>query len=520
MFATGGDLEGDDTQYGSQAGIGTLYVSDGGLVEIHNAGGVAPNNTTTALVLAIGRFGTVQLGGQLGGGTIQVGSVIGGTQNQGTSDAVQVINDGLIKGTGRINTGVFRNRYLGTVRVDAGQSLVIEATAELRGTTPLDPLTNYGMIQVLGTSQGQAQLEFVRGPSDPENGNIVSPFLNLPLGTADTPPPPQPAFTGGQISAQFANLRFGSGLQNQSMLAFTAGTNNITGRVVSVGLDTIDPSGDDADAGDTAQVLVSGAGTTAVFHDDLSFSNGADLNLVDGGKVVVLNQHSFTMAGNLAIELSYSHPSLITVAGDVGIGPGASNNDLSISLASDVLHTIQHGDAFQIISFTGDIAGVDVTVPTSPIIDYAMAPLFTDIDVSPDVFALHNLVPQVQFEDQGVYVVFLDPTMVGPGAGAIAPDFNGDGVIDLADFAIWQMHVGQMSGASVLDGDTDGDGDVDGADFLMWQRNVGRPMPWTGSGSGSGSGSSLASVPEPASLLMLACGGSLAIAVGRRRSKR
>jgi Dockerin type I domain/PEP-CTERM motif len=110
--------------------------------------------------------------------------------------------------------------------------------------------------------------------------------------------------------------------------------------------------------------------------------------------------------------------------------------------------------------------------------------------------------------------------MVGPGAGAIAPDFNGDGVVDLADFAIWQMHVGQMSGASVLDGDTDGDGDVDGVDFLMWQRNVGRPMPWTGSGSGSGSGSSLASVPEPASLMMLAFGGTLAIAFGRRRSER
>jgi T5SS/PEP-CTERM-associated repeat protein len=518
VFATGGDLEGDDTHYGSQAGIGNLYVNDGGLMEIHNAIGVPPTDTTTALVLAIGQFGTVRLAG----GTIQVGSVVGGSQNQGTSDAVQVINDGLITGTGRINTGVFRNRYFGTVRVDAGQSLVIDSNSELRtvgGATPLQPLTNFGMIQVLGTSQAQAQLEFVRGRSDPRNGNILSPFLNLPLGTADTPPPPQPAFTGGQISAQFANLRFGSGLQNQSMLAFTAGTNNITGRVVTLDLSTIDPSADDADAGDTAQVLVSGPGTTAVFHDDLAFAPLGELNLIDGGKVVVLNQHSFTMAGNLSIELSFSHPSLITVGGDVGIGPGTGNNDLSLSLANDVLSTIKHGDAFQIIAHTGDIGGVNLTIPTSPIIDYTMAPLFTDIDVSPDVFALHNLVAQVQFAPQGVYVVFLDPTMVGPGAGAIAPDFNGDGVVDLADFAIWQMHVGQMSGASVLDGDTDGDGDVDGVDFLMWQRNVGRPMPWTGSGSGSGSGSSLANVPEPASLMMLAFGGSLAIAFGRRRSK-
>jgi hypothetical protein len=301
------------------------------------------------------------------------------------------------------------------------------------------------------------------------------------------------------------------------MLAFTAGTNNVFGRVVSIDIAPINPSGDTDDTrNDTAQVLVSGPGTTAVFHDDLSFGAGADLNLVDGGKVVVLNQHSFTMAGNLGIELSYAHPSLITVAGDVGIGPGVVNNDLNISLGSDVLHTLKHGDAFEIIAFTGDIGNVDVTVPTNPIINYAAAPLFTDISFSP-VVPLNGLVPQIQFANQGVYVVFLNPALVGPGSGAVAPDFNGDGVVDLADFAIWQLHVGQMTGASVLDGDADGDGDVDGNDFLKWQRNVGRPMPWTGSGAGSGS--SVASVPEPASLMLLACG-SLAVAFGRRRSNR
>jgi hypothetical protein len=271
------------------------------------------------------------------------------------------------------------------------------------------------------------------------------------------------------------------------------------------------------DFGDTAQVLVSGPGTTAVFHDDLAFSPGADLNVVDGGKVVVLNQHSFVMAGNLNIELSYSHPSLITVAGDVGIGPGTSNNDLSLTLASDALASLKNGDAFQIISYTGDIGNVNVTNPANPIIDFANAPLFTDIDVSPDVLALHNLVAQVEFANQGVYVIFKDPSMVGPGAGAIAPDFNGDGVVDLADFAIWQAHVGIMSGASVLDGDADGDGDVDGLDFLKWQRNVGKPMPWTGAGAGSGS--SLAAVPEPASLALVLSAGSLALAFCGRRKR-
>lgn len=521
VLTTGGDLEGDDTQYGSESGRGTLYVNDGGLVQVNYAanavtgGGSDPN-----LFLAIGRFGVVQLAG----GTIQIGAPLGGAQNQATSNKVQVINDGLIAGSGRINTGTFRNRYHGIVRVDPGQSLVIDSSSEFTtggGATPVEPLVNYGMIQVIGNSQAQAQLEFVRSPTETQGSNQVRPFVNLPLGDATTPPPTPPAFVGGQISAQYANLRFGSGLENHSMLAFTAGTNNITGRVVSVGLDPINPSGDPDDTnGDTAQVLVSGTGTTAVFHDDLAFDAGADLNLVNGGKVVVLNQHSFVMAGNLSVELSYAHPSLITVGGDVGIGPaGGGNNDLNISLASDALQTLKHGDAFEIIAFTGDIAGVNTTIPNSPTIDYALAPLFTDIDVSPDVFALHNLVPQVQFAAQGVYVTFLDPSMVGPGSGAIAPDFNGDGVIDSADFAIWKAHVGTLSGASVLDGDADGDGDVDGLDFLKWQRNVGKPMPWNGAGAGSGS-STAATVPEPASLALLACGGFAAVALRRRRAAR
>jgi T5SS/PEP-CTERM-associated repeat protein len=524
VLTTGGDLEWDNTVYGSQAGRGTLYVNDSGLVVVRNANGVnaGGGNTAPSLLMVVGRFGTVQLAG----GTIQIGSAVGssgGQQNLPTPDTVQVINDGLITGTGRINTGVFRNRYLGVVRVDPGQSLVIDSASEFStagGATPAEPLTNYGKIEALGNSQMQAQLEFVRAPADATNP--VRPFINLPLGNDTTPPPAQPAFVGGQISAQYANLRFGSGLENHSMVAFTAGTNNVFGRVVSVGTDPINPSGDMDDTnGDTAQVLVSGPGTTAVFHDDLSFALGADLNLVDGGKVVVLNQHSFTMAGNLSIELSYAHPSLITVGGDIGLGPGTANNDLNISFDSDVLRTLKHGDSFEIIAYTGDAGGVDVTNPNSPIVDYTVAPSFTDIDVSPaSALALRNLFPVVEFASQGVYVTFLDPTMVGPGSGAVAPDFNGDGVVDLADFAIWQAHVGQMSGASVLTGDADGDGDVDGADFLKWQRNVGKSMPWTGAGAGSGSSSDLANVPEPASLMLFACGGSLALALNRRRSKR
>jgi hypothetical protein len=55
-------------------------------------------------------------------------------------------------------------------------------------------------------------------------------------------------------------------------------------------------------------------------------------------------------------------------------------------------------------------------------------------------------------------------------------DFNGNGVVNAADLAIWRTNVG-MTSAHFTDGDADRDGDVDGRDFLVWQRNLGAVAP-------------------------------------------
>ena len=505
------DLEGDNSQYNSEFGQGALYVQAGGLVNVHSALGVT-DPSQNDLLLAIGRFGRVEMSG----GLISVGTVDGENQ-QSRGENNQVVNDGVIAGTGRIETGIFRNRYLGQVRVGPGDDLVINASARFTDPLPgpgagpgskLVPLSNYGLIEVIGTADMPAQLEFERAADAPQNP--VQPFLNLPLAMQPTPP----AFEGGLISAQHAILRFGSGLRNQGLMAFTAGTNVVSGKVMNIAADSISP--DDADVGDSTAILVSGPGTQVVFEDDLGSGVGADINLVNGGNIVVLDQHSFANAGNIGIELSYAHPSLITVSGDVGIGAGAGvNTDLTLNLANDVLHTLKHGDAFQIISFGGDIGGVDLTDPSNPVVDLSIAPLFTDIDTSPDLSVLHpNLDLIIQFSNQGVYAVFLDPLMVG--AGAMGPDFNGDGFVDGADLAIWLANVGIASGGSVLVGDADGDGDVDGADFLVWQLNLG---PYPGAGAGSG-GALPAAVPEPTGIALLLLAGFFSLPIRRRRGAR
>ncbi len=52
-------------------------------------------------------------------------------------------------------------------------------------------------------------------------------------------------------------------------------------------------------------------------------------------------------------------------------------------------------------------------------------------------------------------------------------DFNLDGLVDNADFAVWSEAQGAIGVASNLTADADGDGDVDLADVQVWQDNLG-----------------------------------------------
>ena len=75
-------------------------------------------------------------------------------------------------------------------------------------------------------------------------------------------------------------------------------------------------------------------------------------------------------------------------------------------------------------------------------------------------------------------------------------DFDGNGVVNGGDLAVWQTGYGTSIGASSSDGDEDFD--VDGGDFLVWQRHV----------ANSSIFSSQNSVPEPTSWGLLVVGAS------------
>jgi hypothetical protein len=95
--------------------------------------------------------------------------------------------------------------------------------------------------------------------------------------------------------------------------------------------------------------------------------------------------------------------------------------------------------------------------------------------------------------------------VVGPPPGGVGANFDGLGVVDGADLAIWKANYG--TGTMQSQGDADDDLDVDGRDFLVWQQQL---------GTTPAAAAAAAAVPEPAGCA-LALLGLVAVASLRKR---
>jgi T5SS/PEP-CTERM-associated repeat protein len=484
------DLPGSDpakTNYVPNTGRGTLNVNNGAIVTV-NANSAA-NAPPPSLDMLIGQYGTVNMGG----GSIEVNDQLDSSaiNAQRTIFFVRTINDGIISGTGSITTGQFTNRSLGRVQVGAGQKLVVTSTGRFNTSSKITelPLSNWGLIEVLGTETSRAEIDFQRNtpslPDTPPSQDQPSQFFNFRQATA-------PANGGrqvGTIIGQSATIRFGtgtsvgagipdSGIENNGVLSLTGGTNVVSGAVDNepVGL-----------------VSVVGNATSATFEDD--FLNEGTFQIGPSNvNVSVLGNYS----GNIPIFGSgagagsgsdyFSHLAVggnLSLTGTVALNP-ASPADLV------------QGQRFDVISFGGTFSGL----------------------VADQVILGSNLILRA-VPDQPRHVVEIwvcdTNNMCGaagsPGGGFLPPpgdaDLDGNGIVNAADLAIWMMNFGK---AGV--GDVNGDGIVDAADYVIIRAHLGLPM---GAGAGAGLG---AAVPEPASAVLLLSGGLLALAIGQRRKER
>jgi hypothetical protein len=468
----GEGVAGEDVVYDSSAGRGTLNVAEGGLVALRFA--IDAEVDDDPLRLLIGRFGRLELNN----GEVTIGSGNlegGGDEGDPRSDAIQILNDGVIRGGGRINTGVFRNRFFGEVRVDAGQKLIIDSSTDIpSGTTATAPLVNWGLIQVIGTAEQRAELEIERAPNT--TLEPVQPFVNS---FVDMSPIDR---TVGQITAAHATLRFRSGLSNFGKITFIAGDNFVSGEVVNEAA-AAPPS-------PAGGIAIAGNNTTVTFED--TFTNNGDFEIFPNSSLAIFESDFNQGAqGSMAITLggrpTGSELSFLSVGGDANL-----DGTLEVNLFSAGANPINPmvGDEYQILGALGDVNGIftNLIMPT-------LGPGLTMFPVYDRVADTVTLI-------------------VGSLVGVMGADFNGDGVVNGLDLVIWQQNVGIRMGATGAQGDADGDGDVDGQDFLIWQRTLG-PVP--GSGSGSGSQQLGSNVPEPGSLALLLAA-LLAIASCRRRA--
>jgi hypothetical protein len=485
------DLEGNEVFYSSTVGQGTLKVSNGALVNV-----VAPplednaSNAPDRLDIYVGKFGRIEL--EMGGRIELIGALDGSTNPQNPTQEVtrgRLINDGYVGGDGSITTLQFRNRALGRVQVNADETFRFTATGSYSevDNVPLPdeeeyPLSNYGVIDVLGTETARAEIEFVRDVVSPDVAtatNFTRPFLNLPIPAAEPLAPN--GRTEGLIHGEYSTMKFKSGLVNRGVLAWTKGNNVVSGDVVSLG-ESI------PGANDQGRVLI-GPDTNVAFEDD--FFTFGNTQISPGSTFQVLKGNSFAVGGNFSISVEGSESGMnfdpFQITGNASFGGNLNVNFLNGS-------EIPPLSAVPIFNVGGAITGNFSQVTPSGL------PFGSPIDFFTFVFGNQMYLAAFQ----------IPPT---PTPGSPSADLNGDGFVNDQDYAIWKQNFGSTGPA----GDANGDGFVDAADYTVWRDQCCGPA---GPGSGSGSGGLGGGVvPEPASGMLLACGAMLAFACGRRRSK-
>jgi hypothetical protein len=91
-------------------------------------------------------------------------------------------------------------------------------------------------------------------------------------------------------------------------------------------------------------------------------------------------------------------------------------------------------------------------------------------------------------------------------------DYNGDGRVDVRDYAVWREQVGSSHSAA----DGNGDGIVDGADYILYRKHFGEIA---GGAGPVHAGSNAVAIPEPSIVVLAIIGFCLAIPACRTRSR-
>lgn len=104
----------------------------------------------------------------------------------------------------------------------------------------------------------------------------------------------------------------------------------------------------------------------------------------------------------------------------------------------------------------------------------------------------------IRLFSDGTQTIFDDLKLDGPASAVVAGDYDGNQIVDGADFMWWQRVDGLTVDVTGSGADGNGDGNVDGLDLAVW-------------GDHFGASATVAAVPEPCALAMTVVAGTLLI---------
>jgi len=195
--------------------------------------------------------------------------------------------------------------------------------------------------------------------------------------------------------------------------------------------------------------------------------------------------------------------------------------------------TISPRVSFHGYAGNGSLSVSDASVPLNPIGDSGMIEDLGPLSVALDAAYIQSILGQTDYlgllalaeiEDYGMQFwaseiltpsyrprLVLDYEIPTANSG----DYNGNGIVDAADYTLWRNTLGQSTAAGT-NADGNGNGQIDLPDYTYWKSRFGLTVGGAGAAaSGPGGGSALASVPEPASFALLLVGMLLAAGCSR-----
>jgi T5SS/PEP-CTERM-associated repeat protein len=510
------------TLYVGKAGLGSMTVSNGGQVN-DNASviGATPGATGTVTVTGANAKWTQATNIRLGSDSTSNGVVGNGALHVSAGGQVATAGDATVGSSGS-----------GTVRLeDSGSKWTIGGALNVRAASTVTIVAGAVVTSNTAINSGTVNIDEANASWNVTDAITVS--TGITFGT------PIPAVVnvgdGAHVSSRVAFVGAGGGAAQASV--DSAGSTWSTAEQLYVGVDgdgLFSVTGGGQVNSGSVQVAVLPHDSATITVDASTWTNSGtfDVGVAGTGELTVINAGIVASAGTVSVGPQGTIQGNSHIAAKVRNG-GLVRPGLDPALNQSAMIATLHVDG----DYTQTTVGaLDMQLASATSSDQLAISGHATLDGALDVSLSNSFTPSVgQSFDlltaaggiSGRFASVAVPSLLSGGHGPFwsivytntdvllklvnttTGDYNHDGVVDAADYAIWRATLGQTGIGLAADGD--GDHTITQADYNVWKSNFGN----VASGSSAGEAASTA-VPEPPSLALLVFGAIGITLYGRR----